>query len=113
MTTVNSISPQWVQEVQNTAWGTLVTVDNNSIDTANFSWYYEMTPLINKSISAGTTYSGNAIVSTYSLVYTSGVYAGGVISPNGDIHFIPDGATVGQKISSVGIVSTIGDGAIY
>jgi hypothetical protein len=48
------------------------------------------------------------VVSTYSLVYTtSGAYAGGVLAPNGDIHFVPNTAIVGQKISALtGVVST-------
>jgi hypothetical protein len=45
-------------------------------------------------------------VSTYSLVYTSATYTGGVLAPNGDIHFIPENAVVGQKISAAGVVST-------
>ena len=46
-------------------------------------------------------------MSTYSLAYTvSGAYTGGVLAPNGDIHFVPYCATVGQKISIEGIVST-------
>jgi hypothetical protein len=41
------------------------------------------------------------VVSTYSLVYTAGPGAaiGGVLAPNGDIHFIP-AYTLGQKIST-------------
>jgi hypothetical protein len=31
---------------------------------------------------------------------------GGVLAPNGDIHFVPVGANRGQKISSIGVVST-------
>jgi len=47
------------------------------------------------------------VVSTYSLVYTTtGAYVGGVLAPNGDIHFVPRSASVGQKISSEGTVST-------
>ena len=45
-------------------------------------------------------------VSTYSLVYTASGAYGGVLAPNGDIHFVPYSATVGQKISSAGVVST-------
>jgi hypothetical protein len=41
------------------------------------------------------------------LVYTTTqAYFGGVLAPNGDIHFVPYAATVGQKISVSGIVST-------
>jgi hypothetical protein len=55
----------------------------------------------------GQKISSSGVVSTYSLVYTvSSAYAGGVLSPNGDIHFIPLSSTVGQKISSSGVVST-------
>jgi len=48
------------------------------------------------------------LVSTYSLVYTGGQvdYLGGVKHINGDIHFVPYTAPVGQKISNSGVVST-------
>ena len=46
-------------------------------------------------------------MSTYSLVYTvANAYAGGVLAPNGDIHFVPYSANRGQKISASGVVST-------
>lgn len=50
----------------------------------------------------------NGIVSTYSvLVTTDDGYYGGVLAPNGDIHFVPYAATVGQKINYLtGVVST-------
>ena len=37
---------------------------------------------------------------------TSAAYIGGVLAFNGDIHFVPYGAAVGQKISAAGVVST-------
>jgi hypothetical protein len=37
---------------------------------------------------------------------TSNAYAGGVLAPNGDIHFVPTSANRGQKISAAGTVST-------
>jgi hypothetical protein len=41
----------------------------------------------------------NGNVSTYTLAYTTSTsYNGGVLSPNGDIHFIPLSAAVGQII---------------
>jgi hypothetical protein len=41
------------------------------------------------------------------LVYTGAdLYLGGVLAPNGDIHFVPRSAAVGQKISASGTVST-------
>jgi len=55
----------------------------------------------------GQKISPKGVVSTYSLVYTGeGLYRGGVLAPNGDIHFVPYNATVGQKISPSGNVST-------
>jgi hypothetical protein len=40
-------------------------------------------------------------------VYTTrSAYRGGVLAPNGDIHFVPYNARVGQKISFDGIIST-------
>ena len=50
----------------------------------------------------------SGVVSTYSLVYTltSAAYSGGVLAPNGDIHFVPRSAAVGQKIDINGVVST-------
>ena len=41
------------------------------------------------------------------MVYTViAAYLGGVLAPNGDIHFIPSSANRGQKISAAGVVST-------
>ena len=49
----------------------------------------------------------NGTVSTYSLLYTaSQAYFGGVLAPNGDIHFVPFSANRGQKVSLDGTVST-------
>jgi len=62
---------------------------------------------IKQVIDANKLLHSESTVSTYSLVYTrSGAYYGGVLSPNGDIHFIPLSATVGQKIDKDGVVST-------
>jgi hypothetical protein len=35
-----------------------------------------------------------------------GLYIGGVLASNGDLHFVPSAATVGQKINTSGAVST-------
>jgi hypothetical protein len=37
---------------------------------------------------------------------TTTAYNGGVLAPNGDIHFVPASANRGQKISAAGVVST-------
>ncbi len=54
----------------------------------------------------GSSAFSNPVVSTFSLVLTSATYHGGVLAPNGDIHFVPTSATRGQKISAAGVVST-------
>jgi hypothetical protein len=55
------------------------------------------------------------VASTYSIITTGSSadisagnfsYSGGVLAPNGDIHFIPQSAQVGQKVSINGVVST-------
>ena len=49
----------------------------------------------------------NGNPSTYSLAYTTRqAYNGGVLAPDGSIHFIPKYASVGQKIDINGNVST-------
>lgn len=56
---------------------------------------------------AATTMAGAYTASTYSLGYTTAnAYFGGVLAPNGDIHFVPYNAVVGQKISTAESVST-------
>jgi hypothetical protein len=66
----------------------------------------EIQYMMQESVNSGSLFPDNTIVSTYSLAYTGGSYWGGVLSPNGDVHFIPNRAPVGQKISSSGVVST-------
>jgi hypothetical protein len=49
----------------------------------------------------GQKISAAGVVSTYALAYTtSSAFTGGVVAPNGDIHFVPVTARVGQKIST-------------
>ena len=54
----------------------------------------------------GQKINASGVVSTYSLVYTTGSYTGGILAANGDIHFVPWAANTGQKISASGVVST-------
>ena len=83
----------------------LTAEDNSSIDVSLIAWT-KYQALLNLSINSGTAFS-TPIVSTYSLVYTvATAYRGGVLAPNGGIHFIPLSAAVGQKINSLGTVST-------
>jgi hypothetical protein len=84
--------------------------DDSEIGTDLSGWQAFRTAL-ESGITGGVTYDNggvNGIVSTFSLVYTrSDAYAGGVLAPNGDIHFVPLSADRGQKINTVtGVVST-------
>ena len=89
---------------QDAGTGNIICWDDSSLNSN--SWK-EMQILMNKSVQAGSLFSKD-LVSTYSLVYTnaSGAYLSGILAPNGDIHFVPYAAAVGQKISSGGSVST-------
>jgi hypothetical protein len=98
-------SPQFVSEVQSLVNGTVPSSDNSSIDTGLVSWN-KLKTILDESTTANQVFS-NAIISTYSLVYTtSSAYIGGVLNANGDIHFIPFMANTGQRISITGVVST-------
>ena len=86
-------------------YGVLPTANDSSIDIGKVAWD-KFSILLNHSVKAGSLFSSPPI-STYTLVYTAaGAYCGGVLAPNGDIHFVPYSATTGQKISSSGVVST-------
>jgi hypothetical protein len=90
--------------------GSAATADNSSIGTDQYAWT-NFKKLLDQSVIGGVAYGNNGtngIISTYSLVQTlsSGAYWGGVLSPNGDIHFVPYGAVRGQKVSASGVVST-------
>jgi Concanavalin A-like lectin/glucanases superfamily len=88
--------------------GTTPTADDGSISTDLVAWE-NFRKNIFRSINSGVTFnnkSTNGIVSTYALVYTtSNAFAGGVLAPNGDVHFIPSSAARGQKVNN-GVVST-------
>ena len=95
MADVNIISPKFAENVQKAANGFLPSGDDGSIDSFLTSWR-DFKNLLNKSVTAGSIFS-NPIVSTYSLIYTVlNAYVGGILAPNGDIHFVPQGANRGQ-----------------
>ena len=98
-------SPSFVSEVQTLVNGTVPSSDNSSIDTGLVAWN-KLKIILDESTTGGQVFN-NAIVSTYSLVYTtSSAYIGGVLNANGDIHFVPFMADRGQRISGSGVVST-------
>jgi hypothetical protein len=101
---VLSYGPEWVKDVHNAHHGKLVPGDSSNISLQTWTGLQN---LISKSVDAGQTFS-SVISSTYSLVYTTanGQYYGGVLAPNGDVHFVPYNATRGQKISTSGVVSS-------
>ena len=105
MTTTRAIANTFIVEVQRTLRWTLPNGNNSSIDISGVA-FSAMQNMFREGVSSGNLLT-KTIVSTYSLVYTTtGAYAGGVLAPNGDIHFVPLGATVGQKLDAYGIVST-------
>ena len=88
---------------ENVGSGKLPCGDDSSI---GLNTWPQFKALMDRSVDAGKL-SNYDVVSTYSIInpfYYS--YCGGVLSANGDIHFVPYYAFVGQKISSSGIVST-------
>jgi hypothetical protein len=89
--------------------GGVPNCDNSSIGT-DLSGWSAFQAALQSGVTGGTLFgnnSTNGIVSTYSLVYTvSSGFIGGVLAPNGDIHFVPRNANKGQKISATGVVST-------
>jgi hypothetical protein len=90
--------------------GTVPTADNSSVGTDLVAWT-NLKKQLDSGVINGVPYSNNNIsgmVSTYALVNTiADRYQGGVLAPNGDIHFVPYGAAVGQKINTLtGTVST-------
>ena len=90
--------------------GGVPNCDNSSIGT-DLSGWSAFQAALQSGVTGGTLFGNNntnGIVSTYSLVYTTsqGAYFGGVLAPNGDIHFVPSRA-FGQKINTTtGVVST-------
>lgn len=89
--------------------GTVPTADNSSVGTDLVAWT-NLKKTLDAGVINGVPYNNNGtngVVSTYSLVYTTvNAYFGGVLAPNGDIHFVPYSADRGQKVSAAGTVST-------
>jgi sugar lactone lactonase YvrE len=83
--------------------------DDNEIGT-DLSGWTAFQAALNNGVTGGTTFGNNntnGVVSTFNLIYTvADAYRGGVLAPNGDIHFVPHDAIRGQKVSSTGVVST-------
>lgn len=90
--------------------GTVPTADNSSVGTDLYAWT-NLKKQLDAGVINGVPYNNNGtagMVSTFSLIYTaaSAAYTGGVLAPNGDVHFVPTNAVRGQKISASGVIST-------
>ena len=89
--------------------GSVPEADTSSINSDLQAWY-NLEKQLDHGVINGVPYNNNStggVVSTYALIYTTtGAYAGGVLAPNGDIHFVPLAGVRGQKISADGVVST-------
>ena len=106
MTTVFKNSSSWANNANTVGFGGLPICDNGSFASNTAAWN-SFQYLLKKSITTNK-YTSKDIVTTYSVVNTStkGPYQGGVLAPDGSIHFIPYTANVGQKVSSTGTAST-------
>jgi hypothetical protein len=89
--------------------GTVPQGDTSQVGTDLVAWT-NLKKELDRTVINGVPYNNNntaGVVSTYSLVYTSSnSYIGGVLSVNGDIHFVPYEANRGQKVDASGVVST-------
>jgi hypothetical protein len=90
--------------------GTVPQGDTSQVGTDLVAWT-NLKKELDRTVINGVPYNNNntaGVVSTYSLVHTSSsAYYGGVLAPNGDIHFIPYNGEVGQKVNYLtGVVST-------
>ena len=105
MANIRKSSPSFVEEVRNELQGTLPAGNDSSIGTDLVGWN-GFKKFLDEANSAGRLFT-NDIVSTYSLIFTSSfAHYGGVLAPNGDIHFVPASGNRGQKINASGTVST-------
>jgi len=93
----------FVTDVQTTVRGKLPNANDGSIDSAQVA-FTSFKKILDEGVAAGQ-FSSSPIVSTFSLAF-AGAYQGGVLAPNGDIHFVPAGTNRGQKISASGVGST-------
>jgi hypothetical protein len=89
--------------------GTVPQGDTSQVGTDLVAWT-NLKKELDRTVINGVPYNNNntaGVVSTFSLVLTVGeAYHGGVLAPNGDVHFIPFSAVRGQKVSATGVVST-------
>jgi hypothetical protein len=89
--------------------GTVPQGDTSQVGTDLVAWT-NLKKELDRTVINGVPYNNNntaGVTSTYSLVYTTfSQYYGGVLAPNGDVHFVPRSSPVGQKISATGVVST-------
>jgi hypothetical protein len=106
MANIRKSSPSFVEEVRNELQGTLPSGNNSSIGSDLVGWN-GFKKILDEGVAGGRLFT-NDIVTTYSLAYTTSIaaYFGGILAPNGDIHFVPNSANRGQKISAAGVVST-------
>ena len=96
------IAPDWVRDVLETQYGKVPSVPY----TPTTETKKNILAHIDRSVQGGKIFQ-NDVIATYTLVHTvANAYAGGVLAPNGDIHFVPRSTNRGQKIAPNGTVST-------
>ena len=116
----SNFTPQTTPYTADSYTKLLLHFDNNLVDSSNNNYgvtnynssligvssFNDFKKLLNISVGAGQ-YTAKTIISSYSLTYSANyAYYGAVLAPNGDIHFVPRNATVGQKLKPDGTSST-------
>lgn len=97
------IAQSFRNEISNVR-GQIQSMDSGTIDDTLLVWD-NFSKKLDECSSSGTLMDN--VVSTFSLTYTgAALFRGGVLSLNGDIHFIPYWGARGQKISENSVVST-------
>lgn len=102
--TPHTISPEWNGDILKVLGPNLPKL-NATGQVANTNVRGVITGLLKPSVSGKI--SNDSPASTFSMVRTgSAQWGGAVLSPSGEIHYIPILSPVGQKINKMGVVST-------
>jgi len=95
---IRKIAPKFVQEVQEIGSFKVPIFDNGSLNSSsNLSVWKAFQPYLYENVRAGHLFE-TPIVQTLNTQLTSALFLGSVLDPEGDVHFIPHGATYGVKI---------------
>lgn len=100
MTNVRKQAPFFKSEVREVSQGTFPTNDNSSINSTSWT---EMKKLIDESVQGGQLFS-SGVGSSLSNLAGSTESFGSVLSPNGELYFVPDYASFGFLCQGVKVL---------